>query len=61
VGMLVKVLEDDKYYEYKDSDYWEELKTSSVNNTVLSMLESLQTEIAKLRNSFKYGINSYQG
>lgn len=61
VGMLVKVLEDDKYYEYKDFDSWEELKTSSVNSTVLSMLESLQTEIAKLRNSFKYGINSYQG
>ena len=66
VGMLVKVLEEDKYYEYKKNGNWEELKTSSessgaVSTTVLAMIEALQTEVAKLRNSFKYGITSYQG
>ncbi len=66
VGMLVKVLEEDKYYEYKKNGEWEELKTSSegndsVNTTVLAMIEALQTEVARLRNSFKYGITSYQG
>lgn len=63
IGMLVKVLDEDKYFEYKQNGEWEELKTSAneVNSTVLSMIEALQTEIAKLRNSFKYGINSYQG
>lgn len=63
IGMLAKVLDEDKYYEYKQNGEWEELKTSAneVSASVLSMIEALQTEIAKLRNSFKYGITSYQG
>lgn len=63
VGMLVKVLDEDKYYEYKQNGTWEELKTSAseVSESVMNVIRALQTEIAKLRNSFKYGINSYQG
>ena len=63
VGMLVKVLDEDKYFEYKQTKTWEELKTSAseVSESVMSVIRALQTEIAKLRNSFKYGINSYQG
>lgn len=63
VGMLVKVLDEDKYFEYKQNKTWEELKTSAgeVSESVMNVIRALQTEIAKLRNSFKYGINSYQG
>ncbi len=35
--------------------------TGIISLAILSTLQSLQTEVAKLRNSFKYGITSYQG
>lgn len=35
--------------------------TGLISAAILSAIQSLQTEVAKLRNSFKYGITSYQG
>lgn len=65
VGMLVKVIEYDAYYEYRPDGSWKEFSTGSSSGgagmsvAMLRIIEALQAEVVKLRNSFKYGINSY--
>lgn len=71
-GLMVYVRSEEDYYTYttvnKGSTYaWRPLKTEKtviagdVSGTVYETLFALQAEVARLRNSFLYGITSYQG
>lgn len=61
VGMLVKVLALDKYFEYRPDGTWKEASFGGgeVSSSVLGVIQALQDEVVKLRNSFLYGITSY--
>jgi hypothetical protein len=53
----------DKYLQIRDFD--EEIEEKELGesylNILFSAIRSLQAEVSRLRNAFKYGINSYTG
>ena len=67
-GLLVFVEDENEYYSYTLNNIyeyeWQKAQFGSsgeVTGAVYETLLALQAEVAKLRNSFLYGITSYQG